>query len=147
MSVRIDERVPRVSFLQLETKLVFVTREIGAVSCKGELKTKARRFLEIDSQRDENKWEKERWEGRGEGEGNEGSSVSMFVRRMPTVWFRSSRSMRVTAAWNRWLALAHVTWASRGSGQICRQTTLLAARTTGFTLYHWSSLAHSSCWT
>lgn len=38
-------------------------------------------------------------------------------------------------------------WASRGSGQICRQTTLLAARTTGFTLYHWSSLAHSSCWT
>lgn len=26
------------------------------------------------------------------------------------VWFRSSRSMRVTAVWNRWLALAHVTY-------------------------------------
>mgnify|MGYP004592522163 CR=1 FL=1 len=25
------------------------------------------------------------------------------------VWFRSSRSMRVTTVWNRWLALAHVT--------------------------------------
>lgn len=32
------------------------------------------------------------------------------------------------------------------SDRIYRQTTLLATHTTGFTLYHWSSLAHSSCW-